>query len=159
MSKSILVVGNLFDGFRFVGPFDDFDAATLYATDERIDEDNWVATLEPSGNEGVGQLVVDANTAKHTPGPWWIDEDGDYLCICEGEANEFGEREEVALLHCNRPSLRATQPQNARLIAAAPELLAALKMADDCVWGDVSEVAAWLSIAKSAINKAEGGAA
>ena len=36
------------------------------------------------------------------------------------------------------------------------ELLAALKMADDCVWGDVSEVAAWLSIAKSAINKAEG---
>jgi hypothetical protein len=64
---------------------------------------------------------------EHTPGPWWIDEDGDYLCICEGDVNEFGEREEVALLHCNRPSLKATQPANACLIAAAPELLAALK--------------------------------
>ena len=51
MSQCILVIGNLSDGFRFVGPFDDFDDATLYVTDERIDEDNWVATLEPTGQE------------------------------------------------------------------------------------------------------------
>jgi hypothetical protein len=63
----------------------------------------------------------------HTPGPWWIDEDGDYLCICEGEVNEYGEREEVATLACNRPSLLLCQPANARLIAAAPELLASLR--------------------------------
>lgn len=56
---------------------------------------------------------------------WWIDEDGDYLCICEGEPNEFGEREEVAMLHTNRPSLKASQYENARLIAAAPNLLKA----------------------------------
>jgi hypothetical protein len=56
---------------------------------------------------------------------WWIDEDGEYLCICEGEANEFGEREEVAMLHTNRPSLKASQYENARLIAAAPGLLKA----------------------------------
>ena len=65
----------------------------------------------------------------HTPGPWWIDEDGDYLCICDGEVNEYGEREEVATLACNRPSLRHCQPANARLIAAAPELLEALRAA------------------------------
>ena len=56
---------------------------------------------------------------------WWIDEDGDYLCICEGEPNEFGEREEVAMLHTNRPSLKASQYENARLIAAAPGLMKA----------------------------------
>ena len=56
---------------------------------------------------------------------------------------------------------RTTEPildtlANATLMAAAPDLLAALKMADECVWGDVSEVAAWLSFAKQAIAKAEG---
>lgn len=60
---------------------------------------------------------------------WWIDNDGDHLCICEGEVNDCGEREEVAVLHCNRPSLRASQPANASLIAAAPELLDACKHA------------------------------
>ena len=39
----------------------------------------------------------------HTPAPWWIDEDLDCLCICDGEANEFGEREEIAVLYTNRP--------------------------------------------------------
>jgi hypothetical protein len=63
----------------------------------------------------------------HTPGPWWVDEDGDYLCVCEGEVNDCGEREEIATLACNRPSHRHCQPDNARLIAAAPELLAACK--------------------------------
>jgi|LakMenEpi03Aug12_release.lakeMendotaPanAssembly.Ray.scaffolds.fasta_scaffold3752880_1 hypothetical protein len=42
--KCILVVGNLSEGFRFVGPFDDFDAAALYA--EGVDAETWVASLE-----------------------------------------------------------------------------------------------------------------
>jgi hypothetical protein len=40
----ILVVGNLSDGFRFIGPFSSFQEAVEYA--ERVDTDNWVATLE-----------------------------------------------------------------------------------------------------------------
>ena len=40
----ILVIGNLSDGFRFVGPFTSFGEAAEYA--ERVDTDNWVATLE-----------------------------------------------------------------------------------------------------------------
>lgn len=51
MSKSILVLGNLSDGFTFVGPFDDCDEATQYVTDERVEQDNWVATLDATGQE------------------------------------------------------------------------------------------------------------
>jgi hypothetical protein len=69
----------------------------------------------------------------HTPGPWWVDEDGDYLCVCEGEVNDCGEREEIATLACNRPSHRHCQPDNARLIAAAPELLEMLRRGADAV--------------------------
>ena len=51
MSQCILVLGNLSDGFTFVGPFDDCDEATQYVTDERVEEDNWVATLDSTGQE------------------------------------------------------------------------------------------------------------
>jgi len=100
--------------------------------------------------------------ADHKPGPWWIDEDGDYLCICEGDVNEFGEREEVALLHCNRPSLRATQPANARLIASAPDLLAALKLCKQALKNyidsgyDEEEDQEAYAAAMAALSKAEG---
>lgn len=67
--------------------------------------------------------------ASAVPGCWWIDEDegGGCLVICEGDENKFGEREEIAVLYRNRPSLVATQPANARLIAAAPALLQSLR--------------------------------
>jgi hypothetical protein len=42
--KCILVVGNPSDGFRFVGPFDDFEAAVQFS--EGVDADTWVASLE-----------------------------------------------------------------------------------------------------------------
>ena len=40
----ILVVGNLSDGFRFIGSFASFDDAAGYS--EWIGADTWVATLE-----------------------------------------------------------------------------------------------------------------
>jgi hypothetical protein len=98
----------------------------------------------------------------HTPGPWWIDEDGDYLCICEGAVNEYGEREEVATLACNRPSLLLCQPANARLIAAAPELLAALKKCKQALKNyidsgyDEDEDQEAYTAAMAALRKAEG---
>jgi hypothetical protein len=97
---------------------------------------------------------------------WWIEDNDDHICICEGEVNDCGEREEIALLYCNRPSLKATQPANARLIAAAPEMLAALRAAkdqlidlyeelyaDDEEDNDVTEA---VDMVIAAINKAEG---
>jgi hypothetical protein len=49
MSKPcVLVVGNPSDGYRYIGPFEDFDAAAQFS--EGADSDNWVATLEaPDG--------------------------------------------------------------------------------------------------------------
>ncbi len=44
MNKCILVIGNLSDGFKFVGPFETFEDACAYS--ERVDTDSWVATLE-----------------------------------------------------------------------------------------------------------------
>lgn len=45
----ILVIGNLSDGFRFVGPFTSFEEAVEYS--QRVDTDNWVATLEKPEEE------------------------------------------------------------------------------------------------------------
>jgi len=46
---SVLVVGNLTEGYRFIGPFKDFDAAVQFSGG--VDCDHWVATLEiPQGN-------------------------------------------------------------------------------------------------------------
>jgi len=44
----ILVVGNPSEGYRYLGPFADFDAAAQFS--ESVDSDTWVATLEiPEG--------------------------------------------------------------------------------------------------------------
>jgi len=42
--KCILVIGNLNDGFTFVGPFDSFDDADEYA--RNVNSMTWVATLD-----------------------------------------------------------------------------------------------------------------
>ena len=42
----ILVVGNLEDGFRFIGPFPDFDEASGYSSRVGVEGCEWVATLE-----------------------------------------------------------------------------------------------------------------
>jgi len=42
--KCVLVVGNLTEGYRFIGPFDDFDAAAQFS--EGVDAETWVASLE-----------------------------------------------------------------------------------------------------------------
>lgn len=50
MQECIIVVGNLSDGFQFVGPFEDFDEAALYAEKNYSNLDTWVATLYPYTN-------------------------------------------------------------------------------------------------------------
>jgi hypothetical protein len=67
--------------------------------------------------------------SKHTPGPWVIDDsnpnlvarlvNGVYEYVCAVEPSSFSNRE------CNQEQEEA----DARLIAAAPDLLEALKMA------------------------------
>lgn len=73
--------------------------------------------------------------AAHTPGPWrvleWADDKKGFIAIVAGEQDHicdvfpFGVRAKHASLEQHNT--------NARLIAAAPELLEALKMARDCI--------------------------
>jgi hypothetical protein len=71
----------------------------------------------------------------HTPGPWFVSDAG---CGCfdisDGKPNEHGEVERgIATVWGNRPSLSATAHGDALLIAAAPDLLEAVKsIADGC---------------------------
>lgn len=58
-------------------------------------------------------------TAQHTPGPWAVKTDGEanYFTIADSKANWL-----MRVQHNGEPST-VTQDANARLIAAAPELL------------------------------------
>lgn len=61
-------------------------------------------------------------SAQHSPGPWWIDDDG---FIASGSGDTYLT---IAEPHCMDSEGRESEIQaNAQLIAAAPELLAALK--------------------------------
>lgn len=99
-------------------------------------------------------------TVPHTPGPWILDdfeisgeisgasvcrvlESSDFSCIEEG----------------TEADVQAECEANARVIAAAPDMLSALKMAVDGFAGEVRErdpIPAWLGPAIDAIAKAEG---
>ena len=76
------------------------------------------------------ERITDASRhAEHTPGPWRIAYDGPSLPIITTESPEWGI---VALVRDggyggeNKPYRDVSEP-NARLIASAPDLLAALK--------------------------------
>lgn len=57
--KCVLVIGNLSDGFRFLGPFADFDAAAQFS--ETLDADSWVATLDtPEQTDAGGSELLAA---------------------------------------------------------------------------------------------------
>lgn len=101
---------------------------------------------------------------QHTAGPWRVAEDGDIVAaggvhvVCFGHdyddygyiGAEFPEPDDSDLY-------RARQDANARLIAAAPDLLQALK--DALRLADLQGQPRVVGIMQLAIAKAEGGAA
>lgn len=67
-----------------------------------------------------------ATSPAHTPGPWRTDSIGtDRVWILDSESNYLAEI--VAKDECGFAAPTAQQEANARLIASAPELLAALR--------------------------------
>jgi hypothetical protein len=70
-------------------------------------------------------------SAKHTPGPWWHDDDKEVGCIVICAPDGDGVPWQIASMCDIGPS--GDEEANARLIAAAPELLAALKSAAQCL--------------------------
>lgn len=103
--------------------------------------------------------------AKHTPGPWELSEAeykegfGTYRRVEQVE--QFGDVvASVCIRHTANHTLNACGDANARLIAAAPELLGALEaMSAEFDSGDVND-GEWAAIqkARAAIAKATGGA-
>ena len=103
-------------------------------------------------------------SAKHTPGPWYClpeySNGGEVHSaagiICDASIGR-NEREEYQKAH------RAESEANARLIAAAPELLEALVACNELLAGFLSESQnglhrAAIEMARAAIAKAQGGA-
>jgi hypothetical protein len=86
---------------------------------------------------------------KHTPGPWTYDRSGYSLYVNSG-------RELVTALSMDGKRME-TSEANARLIAAAPELLEALKSV--IAWLDAPDESAFSDseLARAAIAKATGG--
>lgn len=93
-------------------------------------------------------------SAKHTPGPWRYEEHYDGYEILSSS------KEMSATVATLGMRLSETGRADARLIAAAPELLAACKDALDAMWSEVSYHARMRSEAscialRAAIAKAE----
>lgn len=98
--------------------------------------------------------------AQHTPGPWGAAQNTPGICIPGTEGLYCVER----IRHSGRDTLRETlaencTPEDACLMAAAPELLAALQelCADKYLADPIN--ADRMSNARAAIAKAKGGAA
>ena len=89
---------------------------------------------------------IEAKPVAHTPGPWMQEYDG---------AVAIGEQVCIPVDHCGPDDVpHAERKANARLIAAAPDLLAALQMALDAD----QDSALWRETARAAIAKAREGA-
>lgn len=104
--------------------------------------------------------------AEHTPGPWVVGGPypGTSVCVvvdggCGGEYPEPPVWEPICILDQRTEGEPNQQAQaNARLIAAAPELLAALKGLETAMVQLGKEHHREVAVARAAILKAEGGA-
>ena len=105
--------------------------------------------------------------AKHTPGPWVHEGRGGAtgrFCITTDHDNPaFGREMHLACVSKPRGMTDATHRANARLIAAAPELLAQMRNVEDVASKNAEHGSAdWAFVrdtARAAIAKAQGGAA
>ena len=101
--------------------------------------------------------------SKHTPGPWTITTGAEGNTLVTSPHDKDGIDDDVCLVYGGNDKDPETMGANARLIAAAPELLAALKRTlsnaighacdargDDCNFEDWP----WVQQAREAINNA-----
>ena len=91
--------------------------------------------------------------AKYTPGPWCVNGHSPIGGILVSTANG------VDICICDGPNGSGKAEANARLIAAAPDMLAALESACDAVRpfaaDDAKDLPAWVKQARAAIAKAK----
>lgn len=99
-----------------------------------------------------------AETVKHTPGPWEFDGDNAVMAEVGAHICTVSMGDDFPCLEDDqRANAEAECKANANLIAAAPELLEALKALLDQLVGDefADDISSVVS-ARSAVSKAEG---
>lgn len=93
---------------------------------------------------------------EHTPGPWTISKPANRSVAIYGRGPIVsGVIATVDCAWCHEDQ-RAEQRANTRLIAAAPELLAALQKALETSWREGQPQRTWHEQARAAIAKVEG---
>lgn len=104
----------------------------------------------------------------HTPGPWWVDRHGAVVARVDGDARQVAMACGEAPMHDDRsaepPDTGVVQSANARLIAAAPDLLEALRFLlreEPNIYEGRLEASLYVTVdalefARAAITKAEG---
>jgi hypothetical protein len=93
---------------------------------------------------------MDSQKMKHTPGPWGIDEFQPWRFEIVGPSNQSVAK--CDFMNTSAPCGKPENKPNARLIAAAPEMLDALKAAFDLI---PTEHSAAITMVGNAIRKAE----
>ena len=94
--------------------------------------------------------MIAAQAPAHTPGPWQIDETRRAIPVVAGLKTL------ALVLHQSLPE--AENLADARLIAAAPDLLAVLKIAAELIDGSAhcEDPSAFIDLCRDTIAKAEG---
>lgn len=95
---------------------------------------------------------------QHTPGPWWFNENENWTTNpFSVTVRKRGVNRTTVVNIPNRMTVpKQEQEANARLVAAAPDLLEALQtMPQGLVWSD-DELWRWSEKARAAIDKATG---
>ena len=99
------------------------------------------------------------NTTKHTPGPWHTHRDDTAPLFPRFYVTCKGIRSIAIMTGGSDSSLADENEANARLIAAAPELLEALQKLQPILWNDSAICRAYADVEKlveAAIAKAKG---
>lgn len=117
---------------------------------------------QPLTAEQQPAQVTDAKRTEHTPGPWrlWLSADDPGCFRLEGDSPEpHGNNMIIVKRDIGTPN-GDEGVANARLIAAAPELLIALRDLIDAIpeptLVDDPPLRVWVSLAKAVIARAEG---
>lgn len=94
---------------------------------------------------------------KHTPGPWRAGRDGTVVCDAQHSGNHLMREADLSFYDGHLLAESIANPADARLVAAAPELLEALKRIEQgCSFPSDDVQRAMRDVARAAIAKAEG---
>ena len=125
---------------------------------ENEDHPQMDSQCEPIDSRTASPAPADSTSGPHTPGPWFVGAQNDALCVIDKPPNPSNDypRHDANVAAIAKVYNGNAADANARLIAAAPDLLAALKrlrdLPVDC--SQESDREAW-GQAHSAIAKAE----